>query len=288
MNLYAILKGGTIMKQLLFASDLDGTLLNAAHETDEEILTGMQELARQNAAVAVSTGRSVSMCRSLGFPPGPKVLMNGALALDAEDRVVYDQPLPAAIVAELMDLFPDLPFEFCTSDCTLTRQSRQETIGNFQRRWAKRGKPRRNADFDKMFQGHRNDQTREQILDQTIYKINCNREDSEDCRRLETWLAAHPEVVNTPSDEVLYEISAASATKGLAVQALAGHLGIPHDQVAVFGDGINDLSMFELFAHSYAPSTGQPEVQAAASEVLDGSDEHCVIRKMKELREQWQ
>ena len=38
------------MKQLLFASDLDGTLLNAAHETDEEILTGMQELARQNAA----------------------------------------------------------------------------------------------------------------------------------------------------------------------------------------------------------------------------------------------
>ncbi len=79
-----------------------------------------------------------------------------------------------------MDLFPDLPFEFCTSDCTLTRQSRQETIGNFQRRWAKRGKPRRNADFDKMFQGHRNDQTREQILDQTIYKINCNREDSED------------------------------------------------------------------------------------------------------------
>ena len=45
MNLYAILKGGTIMKQLLFASDLDGTLLNAAHETDEEILTGMQERA---------------------------------------------------------------------------------------------------------------------------------------------------------------------------------------------------------------------------------------------------
>lgn len=276
------------MKRLLFASDLDGTLLNSRHETDEEILTGMKELAASNAPVAVSTGRSASMCRSLGFPEGPKVLMNGALAMDEKGTVVHDEPLSREYIAELLDTFPDLPFEFCTSECTLTRQSRQETIANFQRRWAKRGKPRRHADFDKMFQGHRNDRTRQQILDETVYKINCNREDSEDCRRLEAWLEQHPDLVNTPSDAVLYEITSARATKGLAVKALADHMGISEEQVAVFGDGINDLSMFELFRHSYAPSTGQPEVKAAASEVLDGTDEHCVIRKMKELRKQWQ
>ncbi len=275
------------MKELLFASDLDGTLLNARHETDEEILQGIRDLAAHNARVVISTGRSASMCRALGFEPGPVILMNGALALDEAGHVIHDAPLDPDLVRELMDRFPDLPFEFCTDRGTLTRQSRQETIANFQRRWAKRGKPRRDGDFDRMFQGHRNDLNREEILAETIYRINCNREDSEDCRALEAWLADHPQVVNTPSDAVLYEITSCHATKGQAVRALADHLGIPYDQVAVFGDGINDLSMFRLFEHSFAPDTAQPEVKAAASALLDGSDEHCVIRKMKELQKTW-
>lgn len=45
--------------------------------------------------------------------------------------------------------------------------------------------------------------------------------------------------------------------------------------------------MFRLFEHSFAPDTAQPEVKAAASALLDGSDEHCVIRKMKELQKTW-
>lgn len=276
------------MKKLLFATDLDGTLLNARHETDETILDGMEELAAQGALVVPATGRSFSMCESLGFPKGPRILMNGAMVLDSDGSVVRDTPLPAEVIRELMERFPDLPFEFCTEESTLTRQSRQQTIANFQRRWTLRGKPRREEDFDRMFQGHRNDQTTDQILAEKVYKINCNREDTQDCRDLEAWLAQHPEVINTPSDAVLYEITAREATKGNAVQALADHLQIPADQVAVFGDGVNDLSMFEMFEHSFAPDTGGQRAKEEASVLLDGSDEHCVIHKMKELRSQWQ
>lgn len=276
------------MKKLLFATDLDGTLLNARHETDDTIIEGMKKLAETEALVVPATGRSFSMCEMLGFPEGPRVLMNGAIATDSEGVIIHDMPLSRETVKELMETFPNLPFEFCTSDGNLSMQSREETIANFRRRWAKRGKPRREADFDRMFRGHRNDLSKDEILSHTIYKINCNKEDTADCRNLDAWLEAHPSVINTPSDLVLYEITSADATKGKAVEVLADHLGIPHDQVAVFGDGVNDLSMFETFEHSYAPDTGGPEAKAAASELLDGSDEHCVIEKMKELRQTWQ
>lgn len=52
--------------------------------------------------------------------------------------------------------------------------------------------------------------------------------------------------------------------KGTAVRLLCEHLGISTDEVVVFGDAGNDLTMFEVAGHAVAVANATPEAAAAA------------------------
>ena len=52
--------------------------------------------------------------------------------------------------------------------------------------------------------------------------------------------------------------------KGRAVEVLTEHLGITLDEVAVFGDSENDVTMLEAVPHSVAMRNASPEALAAA------------------------
>lgn len=54
-------------------------------------------------------------------------------------------------------------------------------------------------------------------------------------------------------------------SKGRAVEVIADHLGISLDEVAVFGDSENDVSMLEAVHHSVAVRNASPEAMAAAN-----------------------
>lgn len=54
-------------------------------------------------------------------------------------------------------------------------------------------------------------------------------------------------------------------SKGRAVEVLAEHLGLSLDEVAVFGDSENDVSMLEAVHHSVAVRNASEEAMAAAN-----------------------
>lgn len=54
-------------------------------------------------------------------------------------------------------------------------------------------------------------------------------------------------------------------SKGRAVEVLADHLGISLDEIVVFGDSENDVSMLEAVTHSVAVRNASPEAMAAAN-----------------------
>lgn len=56
------------------------------------------------------------------------------------------------------------------------------------------------------------------------------------------------------------------------------------DEIVVFGDNFNDLSMIELSDRSYAPSNALPEVKERVTEVLDDCDHDGVA---KFLEKEW-
>ena len=81
------------------------------------------------------------------------------------------------------------------------------------------------------------------------------------------------------------EMTIPGADKGTALEFLAGHLGIPRDQVAAAGDGRNDQPMLEWAELGVAVSTAAPEVLAAAQMVIGPPGTGGIARLLAELTE---
>lgn len=98
-----------------------------------------------------------------------------------------------------------------------------------------------------------------------------------------SFIAEHPEVVNAPFNPSMFEVTRAGVNKGEAVAWLAGYLGIREDEVAVYGDGGNDIQMLERFAgygHAYATSNGSDAAKHAAGNVIGSCATWAVSRHM--------
>ena len=76
------------------------------------------------------------------------------------------------------------------------------------------------------------------------------------------------------------ELMPAAASKSNAIRQLKALLGC--DRLVVFGDGRNDIDMFELADESYAVSNAVPELKEIATGVIASNDEDGVARWLLE------
>lgn len=79
------------------------------------------------------------------------------------------------------------------------------------------------------------------------------------------------------------EINAPGATKGAALTALAGELGIPMAQVMALGDNANDVSMLAAAGYGVAMGNAAPAALAAANYVTLRNDEDGVAAAVRAL-----
>ena len=75
----------------LFASDLDGTLLNELHESDEVIFNSIQQVLNKNLYFTIATGDLNGILRNTGFETLPiyKICMNGAFIAAPNKEILY-------------------------------------------------------------------------------------------------------------------------------------------------------------------------------------------------------
>ena len=103
----------------LFAADLDGTLLNALHQTDPVILRSLRRLRAAGAHFSVATGRTLRSNRALGFEGNVGVVCcNGSIVLDEKGHVARTAPLPEGFAGELAAAFPKAAIDFITAEHT--------------------------------------------------------------------------------------------------------------------------------------------------------------------------
>ena len=74
----------------------------------------------------------------------------------------------------------------------------------------------------------------------------------------------------------MYFILPAKATKATAAIELKQLLGC--DKLVVFGDGLNDMSMFAVADESYAMANAVHELKKIASAVIDSNNNDGVAR----------
>ena len=85
------------------------------------------------------------------------------------------------------------------------------------------------------------------------------------------------------SSKVFLEVTNKRATKGNGVEYLRKYLGISKDNVFVFGDSGNDVSMIKRFKNSVAMGNGIEEVKKHAKYVTKTVDEAGVSYALKEI-----
>lgn len=121
------------------------------------------------------------------------------------------------------------------------------------------------------------DQSIAQILAHEVCKVNCRVSDPDLDRELKAYLADRSDtVVNAPFDPVMFEITEKDCNKGASIAWLARYYGIEEDEVAVYGDGGNDLEMLKRFKHSYATANAIPEAKRIASKTIGHCARHAV------------
>ncbi|HEV2451669.1 MAG TPA: HAD family hydrolase [Streptosporangiaceae bacterium] len=81
----------------------------------------------------------------------------------------------------------------------------------------------------------------------------------------------------------LVEAMAAGITKGSALAALAGRLGIAAADVVAFGDTVNDLPMLAWAGRSYGVANAHPDVLAMVDRVIPGIAEDGVAQVIENL-----
>lgn len=279
----------------LFASDLDGTLLNVFHNADNRVLAALREVVEAGAHFAPATGRTLRSNHDFGFDglDIEAIGSNGSIILDRNGQVIKHFTIDPAFVEELLRAFPQVCFECIALDHAYVTGTREERMAGFHSDGFIRGiimrgmrGRRKQLEEDCLFE-----QPVSAIVAREVCKINARVNEPDLERELHAFLADHTDtVVNAPFNPVMFEITDKAVNKGVAVAWLADYLGIAQDEVAVYGDGGNDIKMLERFApfgHAYATSNGSDAAKAAAGNVIGSCVFHAVPRHMrKTVREQ--
>ena len=86
------------------------------------------------------------------------------------------------------------------------------------------------------------------------------------------------------TNERFFEFMPMETTKAAALQNLTDHLGLTAENVVAFGDGENDIPMFEWAGLSFAMSHGWKNALAKAKWVTpDGPEENAFARGVEQL-----
>lgn len=276
----------------LFASDLDGTLLNATHMVDPIIVSALRKVTKSGARFAVATGRTMRSPNDFGFHGVPieAVCSNGSIILDRDGNAIYHSDVDKAVLEEMIRAFPQVCFECVGLDRTYVTGSPQDQLAGFvgkgavdKVKMAAMRARRRQMQADCV-----HNQSVSDILSRDICKVNARVSDPALDLELKDFLAGHAgTVVNAPFSPVMYEITNVGVDKGSALKWLADYFGYSMDEVAVYGDGGNDITMLERFEHAYATSNGSDAAKRAAGNVIGSCAFHAVPRHMvKTVREQ--
>lgn len=275
----------------MFASDLDGTLLNALHETDRVIRSAVKEALACGAHVVPATGRVVLPIGPHGFTglALDAVCANGSIIRGRTGEVLKTYTVDPAFTEELIKEFPQICFDCCTPDGMFSSGSYEMHLAGFKRdspvrRIIMRGMRARGSVHEEQFF----EQSIADILSHDVCKINCRVTSAELEAELKAFLAAHADtVVNAPFDPVMFEITDKACNKGESVAWLGCYYGIAEDEIAVYGDGGNDLAMLRRFRHSYATANASDEAKAAAGRTIGHCAFHAVPRHiLRTLRSQ--
>lgn len=271
----------------LFASDLDGTLLKQGHP-DEVVFETINKILNQKKFFVIATGRlmfeehvkSMKMDQYDVFI----ICLNGALVFDSKRNEIYKKQINPDFLRSVLREFQDIPFEFITADKILIQQSKEKFIEHVQNNELRSKKlPEK---FLKLFMENCEfEVSLKKIIETGVLKINGHINDKKRFHDFHLFLDKNTGFIeNCPfENNAFFEITDRSVSKGSSLLKLIDYLDVSEDEVAVYGDGPNDMKMLKMFKNSFAPKNATREILEVVSGVVETCDDHGVPKHINKL-----
>jgi Cof subfamily protein (haloacid dehalogenase superfamily) len=252
----------------LAAIDLDGTLLGPDHAISDANAQAVKRLQAVGAQVVLASGRHFnSMRKYVAALPGVQwvVSCQGGEVSDANRTTILSrQFLPAAAVEKTLEAGHALGFSTVayTVEGVFT-----DSASDFE------------MDFYTDLVGQRPVVLdRSELLARDVFKVIWMGEPA-DFSRVVLADVVSPPVQAVRANTRFLEFMPADVSKGSALATLVSRLGIQPSTAVVFGDGENDIPMFEWAGFSVAMPQGWPLARAKAKLVApDGPAETALAR----------
>jgi Cof subfamily protein (haloacid dehalogenase superfamily) len=220
-----------------FVFDMDGTLLNDAHELSPLTISALNELRARGFTVVIATGRHVSDIRSYLAQLGggiATITCNGANIHDANGELIYREGLPLAVNEALVPLAAQFNVHtnmYTDNEWLVTEPCEELLEAHEENHFVYRqiGMPSMMATpaLKMLFYGENAELQRLKKRIEQDYALALNL---------------------TFSDEYYLEVMQNNISKGQALRVLLQHLSLPANNAMAFGDGMNDVELFRTVA----------------------------------------
>ena len=264
------------IKCRIIGFDLDGTLLNSEKHIAEHTREVLTRAVEQGIWILPVTGRPLG-----GLPkevvefPGVQyaITANGARIMETQTGgCLYERLVPVKTAEQIMEIFSDYDAlrEVYYGGKRYAEAEEFSRVGEYMRspQMAAYVRATRTPVPDILQLIREKGQDTDKV--QGVFKIDEERTEAR--KRLET--VEGIEVTGALSNNI--EVNAAGVDKGNAILWFADHLGIPHEEVAGFGDGNNDIQLLKKAGIGVAMANATDQVKAVSDYITGTNDEDGV------------
>lgn len=258
----------------LLVFDIDGTLLNSRHQVLPSTLTALRRAREQGHQIVLASARPpasmVRIAAAIDAGSLPAICLNGAFIIDTKSRkTIWEKSMSYASVRRLIDLGHEYGLY-------LSIMTGWEWLVEEDSDWSRAEaaiveiSPTVTGDFSR-------------LAERPVHKMLAVGEQDQVVRFRDRVAAANIGVSATISNPTYCELVDSSVSKANGLLYLCSYYEIPRENIVVFGDGENDLSMMQVGGISVAMGNASPAVQAAASYVTRSNDEDGIAYALTDL-----
>ncbi len=258
----------------LIAVDMDGTLLNSKKEMPEDFIPWVEK--HDEIQLVIASGRQYYRLEQQFAPIVDKLIFiadNGGLVFKNRE-IVYANAMKKADIMEILHQLAAFPNAVPILSGAKSAYMKKEETDDF--RIAE-------ADAREYYERLELVEDFADILEQDdIVKIAIfvhKREAEKVFHQLPSF-GEHLLAVLSGVDWI--DISNASVSKGDAIRILHEKYEITKEETMVFGDYLNDVTMFQESAESYAMANAHPKLKELAKYVAPSCDEEGVMQVIME------
>lgn len=270
----------------LYVSDLDGTLFNKKKRISDRSADIINRCIEKGMQFSVATARMPYGCdyrlKDLHMNV-PGIVTNGVFLYDFQsEEIISAEAVPVSAVQKVIRAFKD-----CGMSCFLyTYDSRGISIYYDEKRMEEQTQYYSDRALQKCAEVTFTKKAEEMVQKGDSVYLTCTGTEEElkpVCRKLdEIEEIKYSFYLNIYNGMYCLEVFSAHASKKNALKKLMKITG--SEELVVFGDNFNDLSMIEIADRSYAPMNALPEIKKVVDRVLPDCDHDGVAAF---LAEEW-